>query len=67
MDGNLVYTGLFTTGLKLGVPYERLVTMRVPVLLMMIDSQYGGDGGGGAPNSGTRRATRADIAAFAAM
>ncbi len=62
-----MYTGLFTTGLKLGVPYERLVAMRVPVLLMMIDSQYGGDGGGRESETGTRRATQADIAAFAAM
>jgi hypothetical protein len=41
--------------------------MRVPVLLMMIDSQYAGDGGGQQPGTGTRKATQADIAAFAAM
>lgn len=41
--------------------------MRVPVLLMMIDSQYGGDGGGRETETGTRKATQADIAAFAAM
>lgn len=59
--GKLAYTGLFTAGLKVGIPYQTLVTMRVPVLVMMLDSQRPSDSKG--PT--VRRATQADIDAFA--
>ena len=57
----LAYTGIFTAGLKVGIPYQRLVTMRVPVLIMMLDSQRQRAQSG--PT--VRRATQADIDAFA--
>lgn len=60
----LRWTGMFAAGLKLGMPYAQLVKTRLPVLVMMLESQVPMDSG---KASGTRRATQKDIDVFASM
>lgn len=55
---------MFAAGLKLGMPYAQLVKTRLPVLVMMLESQVPMDSG---KASGTRRATQKDIDVFASM
>lgn len=58
---SLQWTALFTSGLKLNVPYSELLSMRVPVLLMMLESQRPRT----EPKRPTvRKATQADIDAL---
>lgn len=60
----LQYTGLFMSGLKAGVPWDELLTMQLPRLVMMIDSLHPARSGKGGGEGGTRDATQADIDAF---
>lgn len=57
---------MFTAGLKLGLPFEELVDMHVPDLVMMLDSAVPmEDGEKSTGEDGvTREATQADIAKF---
>lgn len=61
-DDPLRWTGIFSAGLKLGIPYDELIRMHLPVLLMMLESQVPID----SKSNGVRKATQADINAFAA-
>lgn len=60
----LKWTGIFTAGLKMGIPYMELVRMRVPVLLMMLESQMPMESN---KKGGVRKATQRDIDAFASF
>lgn len=60
----LQYTGLFMAGLKSGIPWDVLVEMELPRLVMMVESTRPEVPGKGRAGREVRDATQADIDAF---
>lgn len=60
----LQYTGLFMAGLKAGIPWDVLVGMELPRLVMMVESTRPEAPGKGRAGREVRDATQADIDAF---
>ena len=59
---------MFVAGLRLGIPYAELLTMRLGELLMMLESQIPPDSGGGrGQGDEVRWATQSDIDRFMRM
>ena len=52
------------TGLKLNIPWEQLVSMQFPRLVMMLGAAYPPSRKSGAAGSEVREATQADIDAL---